>query len=168
MGRYELLGYKEFIEKYNKVDFSFFLEVPFNIELLLKIHDYLFGNMDIKYDASDEVYVKINIQMKRVFEYMKMQLPKYKIMECIENMLGLIYLYQPFYDGNRRSCLILQKILYQLLGIQLYIPLNRKNSNSSLIELFYYESDTIQLGAIDNKLKRSRLYLLKGKKNENI
>ena len=164
----DLLEYKIFVEKYYRVSLSFLLEVPFNIQLLLKIHEYLFGDKYIKYDASDEEYVKINDLMNKLFENMKKGLPTHKLIECIENMLGLIYLYQPFYDGNRRSCLILQKILYHLLGIQLYIPLDEKIINYSLVELFYYETDTIQPEAINKKLKRSRLYLLEGKRDENI
>lgn len=33
-----LLEYKKFVEKYYRASFSFLLEVPFNIQLLLKIH----------------------------------------------------------------------------------------------------------------------------------
>lgn len=106
--------------------------------------------------------------MNKLFENMKEGLPTHELIECIENVLALIYLYQPFYDGNRRCCLILQKILYQLLGIQLYIPLDEKIINYSLVELFYYETDAIQPEIINRKLKRSRLYLLEGKKDENI
>ena len=51
--------------------------------------------------------------MNKLFESMKEGLPTHELIECIENVLALIYLYQPFYDGNRRSCLILQKILYE-------------------------------------------------------
>lgn len=44
--------------------------------------------------------------MNKLFENMKEGLPTHELIECIENVLALIYLYQPFYDGNRRSCLI--------------------------------------------------------------
>lgn len=65
--------------------------------------------------------------------------------EYIENVcycVAVICLYQPFFDGNTRVCLILQKLLLEAKGIKIK-SLENESLNNKLIPIFYSEEDSV-------------------------
>lgn len=100
---------KTFIKKLNAIDYRILFSLSFDITILEVIHFYLFAGYShggvVRYDKEDVEYHQIQKVMKQVFELLTNYISTEEyILECIR-LISIIYLYQPFFDGNSRTCL---------------------------------------------------------------
>ena len=129
------------------------------IKLLQAIHVYLFiGNCDagyIRYKNDSEFIQNMEKEIEQVqVMYTKaFSIDAYILQVC--RCIAIIWLYQPFVDGNTRTCLLLQDFFLRQKGLAL-----RNESQDDLIALLYDEQDSVEPTAeiIKNKIYKIQIY----------
>ncbi len=136
----------KFEEKYNTFNSNMVNFNAYGFTLIDQIHNYLFDYNEPYYDVrvkseminklSDEINLIINKRFKGI------------LIEEIDKLLKLIAvirLYQPFYDGNRRTCFLLLKYYFDSNNIKFILKLDENYDDFiyNLIPIIYSESDEI-------------------------
>lgn len=164
------MKHSEFITKYKRVDGKAILQFPINIKFLCAIHNYLFAYEDfggiLRYPEDDEIYQRLKNVVKELANLL-IDSKTYEeyISECLR-LVSIIYLYQPFYDGNSRLCLCLFKMLIEYRGYGLHIDENEETINRDTLMLFYTPEEKIPESVLKRIDKRIIKRLPVGKENK--
>lgn len=117
--RYE----KELVStKLDMLDETFtFNEESFNADYLLKLNEFLLGDIYTDLGYRDDTYRNIiDISLKRINELAK-ESNKEEILQLLEN----VWSYQPFKDGNTRTLIGFLKIIDNAYNLDLDIDVNK-------------------------------------------
>ena len=143
------MKHSEFLEKYRNINCLLILLNNFDISLLENIHYHLFNDCEdgeiLRYKPDDLEYKEIDQVMQR---YIRLLTSIKNSDEFILNalrLIAIIFLYQPFYDGNSRVCLTLLKLLLESIGLGLYLEDDEKNLNRHILSTFYTPTDEVSL-----------------------
>lgn len=156
------MTHETFIKKFNAIDYRTLFSLSFDITILEVIHFYLFADYShggvVRYDKEDVEYHQIQKVMKQVFELLTNYVSTEEyILECIR-LISIIYFYQPFFDGNSRTCLCFLKILLEQRCMILHLDENKEKINREILSVFYTPEDTLEFDSLHevnhNLLKR--------------
>lgn len=136
---------EEFWRIYNNVCLNDFRDCEMDFAYLLEIHYYIFGDSKTKgLRCTDEkIKDKVDLLLKNTCFYLKNDLSLEMILKIINKCIAIFYMYQLFYDGNRRTCLVLQKLLLEMVNLKVKKRESDESLNSVSIPLFYDETDDI-------------------------
>lgn len=134
---------------------------PLDIFLLCYIHYYLFSECEMaglirpSLENSKE-YEKINILLQELNEYINKDVDINKYIEIVCRCTSIIYTFQPFYDGNTRTMLALQKILLNKKRLNFKINNWEIEKKSSPISTMFFNESIVSDKQL-NKIKK-RIY----------
>ena len=138
----EFMQYSEFQEKYQQFeikDFSYQNEW----ECIIQIHKYLMKDDKIRCPQEDLIFLKQKLEY--IIKYFNQNPFSEETLEKLIYLMGIICLYQPFYDGNYRTvflylkfCLIRKNIIFN------YNFSDNPNEYKDFIPLFYSTEDCVK------------------------
>ena len=142
----EYMSHNQFIEKYNHISEEFILGGGYTgIELLQAIHIYLFEEEchagKIRYEEKSSSKKTLADQIKNIWELNNKEISTTEYIKKVSLCIAIIYMYQPFYDGNSRTCLILQNILLKRKGMTLELSPKEEQMDKRLLAIIYHEQD---------------------------
>jgi fido (protein-threonine AMPylation protein) len=140
--------------KYNNVTLE---DIPFqtlNYDLLVKIHLYLFNDIA---SVAGEMRVPSDVQEKInhiLTKLDKLDVSKLSIHEIAENLcraISIIWLYQPFFDGNSRVLATFLKLFLLSRGIDFKYTIDEHNEHDykKIISVLYSPDDNLYPGAVN-------------------
>lgn len=149
----------QFETKYNNFNLSIINPNTYGFKLIDQIHNYLFdfnepySNVRIQTELIDKLNDQINSVMKKRFRGILSD----EIDELLK-VVAIIRLYQPFYDGNRRTCFLLLKYFFDNNNLTFLSKLDENFDDFiyELIPIIYSENESI-----NNKYKKRILSFLK-------
>lgn len=155
----DYLSHEVFLQKYKTVPKDTLYQNVVSMPFLQAIHAYLFRE---QLDAGIMRYQKKDLEyqnLERLIQRYSLLISKTKnvdeYLNYVVNLVGLIYMYQPFYYGNSRTCLVLQQLLLHQKGMELRLPDDK--IDKSIIAVFYSEDDK----ASDSTIQIVKQYIRK-------
>lgn len=137
------MSHSEFIKKYEEFQLLHFTPQTFLINLLQLIHGYLFsGDTELRYQPESLEYQRIQVELQRLYMLTKENIDLDDYIKWVCQSVTVIHMYQPFFDGNTRTCLILQKLVFAMKGITLHLP-EKVEIGRQLIGILYHEDEEI-------------------------
>ncbi len=136
---------ENFKDIYNQVN-STILQNKLDITTLKLIHKLLFK--DLKYSGEFRNYIRddceyiIEEQINLVKNALDESFTQEEFMLVLIRCISIIYLYQPFMDGNHRVCLLLAKILMELKGFKMR-KIEESYFDIEIIPILYSKDDEI-------------------------
>lgn len=117
-----------------------FDNIVVNIELFKKIHFCFFGKLDFRFEENSEYYLNINQEIENINYILRLS-DSSNFLESLLNSIANIYMLQPFYDGNRRTCGAFLELILKL-KTQKYLKFNYMDG-FNLVPTFYHLNDEI-------------------------
>ena len=97
----------------------------------------IFINIENNVRETEDKIAICNNLLQNFFHKVEMETDFDKIIELVLNLVGILWLYQPFYDGNTRTLLFFLKIFFESLGYDLII----NNEVRLSLPIFYRENE---------------------------
>ncbi len=133
----------EFVQKYNDFNIDFNLESMPYFELLIHLHTYLFGKDKVRCEEKYQRRINNLIQNVMISDFSNMTL--YTLSETLSKCISSIWLYQPFFDGNTRTVILLLKLFALVKGYEFRYDMSAGNEEDykKFVSLIYSEKDMV-------------------------
>lgn len=138
----------EFLKKYKEVITIPFLYDTITLDFIIAVNDYLFGDIPLRYNR-DSYEIKSIEKELEILNQKKDDLSLDEYILYVSKIIALLFMYQIFLDGNRRTSIVLLNI-FLIQRKYILFESNIEKLFYEYISIFYYEEDNVSLEMISS------------------